>query len=89
MIAGLAWLASAALTGYLVWQQWSTASALKALGSAGGPRVLRSLERLPAALTAYFGARLLTGASRRMLASVRKLGRLDRPRRRPSKMAAA
>jgi len=63
MLAGLAWLLGAALTGYLAYQQWSLGSTF---GSADY-QATAAWNAFTALVTLYFGARLIASPSRRLL----------------------
>lgn len=67
-MAGLAWLITAALTAYLAYEQWSLSQAVVALGiSDEGLAGYAGWNAIAAAITLFFGARLLTTPSRKLL----------------------
>ena len=69
-VAGVAWIIAAAATGYLALQQWQAAGLLKSIvGDDNGFTSYAVFNALAAALTVYFGARLLTSPTRGILTS--------------------
>lgn len=67
-LAGVAWLAAAAILAYLAFEQWSLGSNLVAAGLADqGLRATAAWNGLSALLTAYFGARCLRQPNRSFL----------------------
>lgn len=68
LLAGLSWLVAAALTGYLAYQQWSLSRELSALGLGDeGLGAYAGWNAIAAVITLFFGARLLTTPTRRLL----------------------
>lgn len=72
MLAGLAWLTCAALTGYLAYQQWAYSQLIKGTildsGNVGTTLEQTALfNAFSAVVTLYFGARILTKPTHRLL----------------------
>lgn len=74
-MAGIAWLITAALTGYLAFEQWSIASVLgRPAGDLSGIAFVNGVAALA---TAYFGARCLQKPSRGQLTNAAAWGALS------------
>lgn len=68
VLAGVAWLITAALSGYLAYQQWTLSQQLASLGIGDeGLGAYAAWNAVAGAITLFFGARLLTSPSRRLL----------------------
>jgi hypothetical protein len=75
--AGVAWLITAAITGYLAFEQWTLATALGVAASGRELMAVAALNGVSALITAYFGARCLQGPRKGQLGNAAVWGLLS------------